>query len=1020
MYKNTRRVVRGLILLLLLLLFTNRLLVNAQPGSYEMTAHYNSENGLPQNTINGFGFSEDGFTWIATEDCLVRFEGNACKTVSNFGIEKIGFFQNKLLAKIKGGYSVLEIKDGYAGEKTTIQGLHITRAGNKFYQPGSQHGYAIMKAIEENRLLTVNESGDESYFIGNDKRLMYYRQSTCSPTGVSALSGTDFFMLKSGLYVFDQIRGLGVIYNGRYQKELRGTLPALLKSMGRKEKENSSFRQTDTSVIFYYSSKVYLITEQAPGVLNAELLTDKASMDYKTNFLYLPQHNMLLIGTGDDGFYLYRKKRFTTITYPTAQTVVKGSNVRTIATNSYISSVQVLNDSLLLNSFGKLSITGAVYPVSKDVEISEWSIPKTTNGYILHINWSLNKIIVSDTNLKKLGELESISEDFGSYCNDGDTTYLAFRNGHILKLLLGKKGPFVKLGELIVSRREIGRIFVFKIAADTLLVASRTAIHLLNIFTGKSRVLLSKPKYFDIRAISMDKEGTVWIGTLGQGWYKYKPGWEMIKMPLDRNANLANIVAFAEDKKGFMWIATTNGLFRFYKKDLDGLKDHSDALSYYNYFTKEDGFLSNEFNADQMNLPVMLNDGRIIFRNAIGLVMVDPVKVPEEKHPLNIQVSNILIDGEKAADNEEIILKPSFNTISFDVAIPYYGQHYNLQMEYRLSGGASNWTALNDNGRINFNRLEFGEYALTIRMLKGFGSSDYIYVTIYFIVKPRWYQTWWFYGVMLLAMNALIAMYFRTRNRNMQRQKQLLEKEVTRRTEDLKQSEEKVKQNARFKSQITSLVLHDVRSPLFYLSKITGSIYKASECGVSEVFRDQLKELHLSVKEVSEYAQNLFAWVNAQQDDFVMKSTAVKLRDLFEEIAGNYYLLASQNHNTIGLKAEDNLMVMVQADLLQIVLRNIVDNAIKYTQGGRIMLSAEQKGNSVYILVWDTGRGMAPEKIERIMDENGRYAGDTRSGMGYRYIKDLLKKMGAKLEVKSEEGVGSAVTIILSSNNPIT
>jgi signal transduction histidine kinase len=1017
MYNNTGRVVRGL--LLLLLIFTNRLPVNAQSGSYEMTAHYNSENGLPQNTINGFGFSEDGFAWIATENCLVRFEGNACKTVSDFGIEKIGFFQNKLLAKIQGASAVLEIKDGYAEEKTTIQGLRITRAGNKFYQPGSQYGYAIMKAIEENRLLTVNERGDEGYFIGTDKRLMYYRQSTCRPTGVSALPSTDFFVLKSGLYVFDQGRGLGAIYNGRYQKKLKGTLPALIKTMSSREKENSSFRQTDTSVFFYYNSNVYLITEQAPGVLNAELLTDKAGMGYKTNFLYLPQHNMLLIGTGDDGFYLYRKKKFTTITYPTAQTVVKGSNVSTIGTNSYIPSVQVLNDSLLLNNFGKLSITGAVYPVSKDVEISEWCVPRTTNGYILHLNWSLNKIIVRDTNLKKLGELEGISEDMGSYCNEGDTTYLAFRNGHILKLLLGKKGPFVKLGELIVSRKEKGRIFIFKLTADTLLVASRTTIHLLNISTGKSRVLLSKPKYFDIRAVSMDNEGTVWIGTLGQGWYKYKAGQEMIKMPIDHNANLTNIVAFAEDKKGFMWIATTNGLFRFYKKDLGGLTDYRDALCYYNYFTKEDGFLSNEFNADLMNLPVMLNDGRIIFRNAIGLVMVDPLKVSEGKHSFNIQVSNILIDGKKAAGNEEIILKPSFNTISFDVAIPYYGQHYNLQIEYRLSGGASNWTSINDNGRINFNRLEFGEYALTIRMLKGFDSGDYIYITIYFSVKPRWYQTWWFYGVMLLAMNVLMAMYFRIRNRNIQRQKQMLEKEVTRRTEDLKQSEEKVKQNARFKSQITSLVLHDVRSPLFYLSKITGSIYKASECGISEFFRDQLKDLHLSVKEVSEYAQNLFAWVNAQQDDFVMKSTPVKLRDLFEEIAGNYYLLAAQNQNTIGLKAEDSLIVVVQADLLQIVLRNMVDNAIKYTQGGRIMLSAEQRGNRVYILVWDTGRGMTSEKIERIMDENGNYAGDTRSGMGFRYIKDLLKKMDAKLEIKSEEGVGSAVTIILSTNNPI-
>jgi sensor histidine kinase regulating citrate/malate metabolism len=63
--------------------------------------------------------------------------------------------------------------------------------------------------------------------------------------------------------------------------------------------------------------------------------------------------------------------------------------------------------------------------------------------------------------------------------------------------------------------------------------------------------------------------------------------------------------------------------------------------------------------------------------------------------------------------------------------------------------------------------------------------------------------------------------------------------------------------------------------------------------------------------------------------------------------------------------------------------------------------------------VWDTGRGMSREMADRIMLENGNDEADTRSGMGYRYIKDMLKKMNGRLVVKSETGVGSAITVIL-------
>jgi signal transduction histidine kinase len=522
-----------------------------------------------------------------------------------------------------------------------------------------------------------------------------------------------------------------------------------------------------------------------------------------------------------------------------------------------------------------------------------------------------------------------------------------------------------------------------------------------------------------VRTLYEDSSGNVWIGTYGRGWYRYRNASGLLRMPEDRNHNLSNVHAFVADAKGYLWLSTNNGLFRFLLSDLDGLQ-RSDQPIFYNYFTREYGFLTNEFNGGADPSVITMPDGRIVFPGMNGLVIFDPAKVPAEGPGSVLLIEEVSLDNKAIELPEGASLPPDFNTLSLSVAIPYFGQHNNLQVEYQLSGGSAVWTQLPDDGVININRLTYGDYVLTIRMLKGYGSRDYIYKIISFSVDPHWYQTNWFRVAALLLFVAIVFLLSRIRIRNIQRQKEHLEevvasrtRELEIRTRELEASEEKIKQNTQFKSQVTSLVLHDVRSPLYYLNKITGNIYKSTEGKVPDTIRDELKDLHLSVKDIAAYAQTLFAWISAQQDDFILKAVKIKLADLLEEICGNYQLLAIQNNNTLSYKAAPELSVITQADLLQIVIRNLVDNAIKFTANGSIILTAELIGTEVYITVKDTGKGMVADRVERILGKDADDVADTRSGMGYRLIRDLLKKMGGRLAVISEQGKGSAVTIIL-------
>jgi K+-sensing histidine kinase KdpD len=270
----------------------------------------------------------------------------------------------------------------------------------------------------------------------------------------------------------------------------------------------------------------------------------------------------------------------------------------------------------------------------------------------------------------------------------------------------------------------------------------------------------------------------------------------------------------------------------------------------------------------------------------------------------------------------------------------------------------------------------------------------------------------WMSGFLLCVSTLLFLSYIRGK-RQLMRQQKIAEQEMLQRREAFNTAEKKLLEQASHTSRVTSLALHDARSPLLFLGGITLDVYNSTAGKVPEMYRDQLLELHACVKEVSAYAENLFAWVNLQQHDLSLKTSRIKMSDLLNSLCSDYRLIAGYNRNHIGYSVEGSLVAETQADLLRVILRNLVDNANKNTRDGSIHISAKAEKGELCITIKDTGQGMEPEKAKQLMSE---YAGNEtgiQSGMGYVYIKDMLKKMEGRLEVISKPGKGAAVTVML-------
>lgn len=1016
----------------LLFLFTIQL--RAQNSEYELVAHYNSENGLPQNSITSIGQDENGFIWVCTTSGLVRFDGRGFKIFNTIlynpkasnRLQNLFKYSDRWMAEESGVDGLFEITNQSlvkAVDRGQLLGAWQSRL--MFRDTGLIHSFFQQHNFNNLTVAITDRSGKEGYSVGDRGDIVRYFRvpDIFSSLDIrSPFSINDYFTIKSRLYVFEDKKTVKGFDKEVRLAPIKGSLPLLISTMNSDERLASAFRQMDSMVYFYTNSSVYLIKERGPGVVDAELLTSKADMENKSEFLYLPEKNLLLIGTTNSGLYVFGKKQFNVLRF--SDKFIKGPDQLQRENPSYniFYALQALNDSIILTDWGAISTTGRLAYTTKGT-FNPYSIPRTRNGYIVGKKPGEPEFYVYDTalNVRKVIPLES-NKSFGSFFNDKDTLYLAVNSAskdYVRKYFAADDGGFLLLQEIPLSDNSFGSLNkIIKTRDNKLWLGTTLGVWLLDL----QHLQFSKLAGMDtatVRTLYEDSSGNVWIGTYGRGWYRYRKASGLLRMPEDRNHNLSNVHAFAVDAKGYLWLSTNNGLFRFLHADLDAIQG-SDQPLFYNYFTREYGFLTNEFNGGGDPSVITMPDGRVVFPGMNGLVIFDPAKVLAEGPGSVLLIEEISLDNKAIEMPEGASLPPDFNTLSLSVAIPYFGQHNNLQVEYQLSGGSAVWTQLPEDGVININRLTHGDYVLTVRMLKGYGSRDYIYKIIQFSVEPHWYQTNWFRAAALLLFVAVVSLLARIRIKNIQRQKKHLEEVVTSRTRELEMrtheleaSEEKIKQNTQFKAQVTSLVLHDVRSPLYYLNKITRNIYQSTEGKVPDSIREELKDLHLSVKDIAAYAQTLFAWISAQQDDFIISPVRIKLRDLLEEVCGNYQLLAAQNHNAISYEAAQELSVITQADLLQIVIRNLVDNAIKFTANGSIILTAEIKGKEVYITVKDTGKGMTADRVDRILGKDEDDVTDTRSGMGYRLIRDLLKKMEGRLAIVSEQGKGSAVTIIL-------
>jgi signal transduction histidine kinase len=164
---------------------------------------------------------------------------------------------------------------------------------------------------------------------------------------------------------------------------------------------------------------------------------------------------------------------------------------------------------------------------------------------------------------------------------------------------------------------------------------------------------------------------------------------------------------------------------------------------------------------------------------------------------------------------------------------------------------------------------------------------------------------------------------------------------------------------------------------------------------------------------------NLLYWSLSQTGQLNFRRQRISLRDLIVQVCYDFVPIAAAKSIRLSYSAENDCSCIGDLNSVKIILRNLVDNAIKYTgPSGSVDVNVIRGRTECYVTVHDNGTGMSNSVVNAVMNSQGERiqpAEDKRetAGLGLSLAKNMTEKNGGVLTISSKEGVGTSVTFSL-------
>jgi signal transduction histidine kinase/streptogramin lyase len=539
-----------------------------------------------------------------------------------------------------------------------------------------------------------------------------------------------------------------------------------------------------------------------------------------------------------------------------------------------------------------------------------------------------------------------------------------------------------------------------------------------------------------------DQDGLVWVGSSGDGLDRYDPtngDWQRFEHDPDDSSSLSNdfVESIHEDSTGILWIGTGGGLNRFDRENQKfthyrvkeglphdyvngileddqgnlwlstqgGLSKFNPKTEAFTNFDFGDGLQSNFF---WRNAYHQTASGEMLFGGENGFNIFHPLEINDNPHVPPVYISQLSLFNQIYQTNlqsgDQIELNYQENFLSFDFVALDYNNPDNNQFAYRMDGIDEAWVMAGTRQHADYPNIKPGKYVFRVMGSNDDGVWNQSENTLYINIKPPFWGTLWFQGLVALGLVGAVYGFLRLRVRNLENRSRELEAQVQERTAALADANELLAQEraeAAVAEERTRLAreLHDAVTQTLFSASLLAEALPTSWDNDPVEGRQLLGE----IRQLSRGALAEMRTLLHELRPTTIAETALNelLRQLAEAVTGRE-----------GIPV--NVVVDYRCDLppdvhvaLYRIAQESLNNIVKHARANEVSIQlkcttdmdSSLTARRVSLTIKDNGRGFDMERIPS-------------DGMGLGIMRERADSVSAALQISSQPGRGTQIEVV--------
>ena len=742
---------------------------------------WETQAGMPQNTVNAIVQDRNGYLWLGTHDGLARFDGMRFKV---FGFEA-GLPSLDIASLFVDHAGVLWIGT-YGSGLCRMQDGRIETAPSPAGQPGSD------------TITCLQEDSHGRLWVGTSGGLRFYQDGKLAdnPALASLLHTPVRCLLRSRdgavMWIASLTDGLMFYQNGRLQtcvgpaeheKIIAQSLfedreKRLWVSIGngmvlcRKDDQWQIFNETNGLPFAYITS----LAEDADGTIWAGSLDDGLYRFDGANFtvlkqkdglsaddirsLYCDREGDLWVGTRTGGLDRLNRRRLAVV--GAAQGL----------TNDFTRSVaQTPDGTIWVGTTGGSLYRGNLSwfePFRPDPIVYFYASVESVltapdgslwwgSGALMH--WQNDRLADCITNQPWLQNVQvtALQNDRrgGMWIGTGRGELLHRQNGGITEF--PNEITHATITSLAVQPD--GTLWVGT-AASGLKYIRKDSDAVLTVTNGLS------PKA-SIRTLYLDGDGVLWIGTAGNGLNCLRDG-HVTGFTPGHGLTPRTVSQIVEDDYGCLWLGCGRGIFKVNKRDLLDCADGKIAFVHSRSFGINDGMLAEECSGGFCPAGLKTKSGLICISTVKGLVFLDPNTLHDETPPPQVLLEEVLVNGQSPAKANKdaaggeprqlrLVVSPGAKNLEIHYTAIEFSAPEKIGFRYKLEPMDSDWTEAGSRRTVNYQRIPPGDYTFHVQACNADGVWNEHETTLKLTALPFFWETAWFRIAAFLIVSAFLA-----------------------------------------------------------------------------------------------------------------------------------------------------------------------------------------------------------------------------------------------------------------------